>query len=131
MAESLFKWHSTRFKSALQRKKDELLTAKAYEVLQNARHNIVTNGQVDTGYLHDSGYIDTEVVSTHGSIPTETVTLSSRTGQQVQRRGAETVPPRRRDEAIVGFSAEYAIHPELENSYLWRAVEQAASEGKE
>ena len=50
--------------------------------------------------------------------------LSTKTGRMVKRESGPIVQPT--DGVHVGVAAEYGIYPELENSYLYRAIEQVA-----
>ncbi len=46
------------------------------------------------------------------------------------RSSSYTIPPEK-GEAIVGFSAEYAIYQELRNSFLYRAAERVRGDDAE
>ena len=123
------KWYFGDVKRAFQPQIDKYVDAKAQRVVEHGQDNIQANDQIDTGFMRDSGYVVSAVRNTHDSVGLNEVRLSSRTGEYVERQRADAPPPNRGDDVIAGFSADYTIDQELENSFLWRGVEQVAAEG--
>lgn len=123
------RWYFDEVKRAFKPKIDKLLDAKAQRVVEQAQDNIQTNDQIDTGYMRDSGYVVSALRNTHNNVGLNEVRLSSRTGEYVDRSRAEAPPPSRGNDVIAGIAADYAIDQELKNSFLWRGVEQVATEG--
>lgn len=99
------------------------LDALATAIEDQAQQNIEDNDQIDTGFLHSSSYVITPLVDTFPNVPVGGQYVSGKTGFSVYRFST-TKPPRTpgKKSAIVGFAAEYALYPELQNSYLYRAV---------
>lgn len=122
------KWYFNDVKRAFKPQIDKVLDDKAQRIIEHGQDNIQANDQIDTGYMRDSGYVVSALRNTHDSVSLNEVRLSSRTGEYVERQRADAPPPSRGDEVIAGFSADYTIDQELENSFLWRGVEQTAAE---
>lgn len=79
------------------------------------KRNISDNGQIDTGFMLNSVFSLTSDGSSYNPSSMD---------------GKTAVPPPALDDdtAIVGVAANYAIHNEVRNSFLYRAAEQVAGE---
>ena len=83
----------------------------AFRVIARGQHNIVSNGQVDTSNMLNSGYI-----------------VSPNQNTYVSRK--KRVPARTagEGEAVAGFSVEYALAQEVRKPFFYPAVEVVAGE---
>jgi hypothetical protein len=90
----------------------------------NAKQNIVANNQVDTGFMVNSVYA---ITSKGHDLSAASGEYANRSGQMVHRDAgdAQSVDE---GEAAIACAAEYAIHQEMRNSFLYRALEQLANE---
>jgi hypothetical protein len=96
----------------------QVLARIALQVEGQAKVNIQANGQIDTGFMLNSGYTVTDDESTYAEALAK---ASSRNpeGEMVQQVALpEGVG------AAVAFGAEYAVFQELIESFLYRALEQ-------
>lgn len=121
MASSL-KWYDSNVKRTIRLQAQQGLTRVALLVRRQARRNITENNQVDTKHLWNSIYVATPEKVT--PIPADGEYRSLKTGRMQHRESVAVVQPA--DGAVVGAAASHSIYPELENSYLFRAVEQVA-----
>lgn len=101
------------------------LEAVAARVDALAKQNIITNDQVDTGFMANSVYFATGNVSsyTDGS-----GTLTDKNGNLVERDMAPEAPLPSEYRALVCIGANYAIFQEMENPFLYPALVQVAGE---
>ena len=111
-------WYEQEFEAAIGDTEAEVLDRAAMQCLGHARVNIRNNGQIDTGFMVNSGYVVTANQDGYGSVPVA--------GQGARQRAPEA--PRGEHEAIVAFAAEYAIYQELRRSFLYRALTQTTRE---
>ena len=106
-----------RVKGATQRALNEL----AAQVETAAKINIQANGQIDTGAMLNSTYMVTPGASTYAQ---------ALTGAMVRRPdvtlGPEAQLPGGQLAAAVACGVEYAIYQEMQNSFLYRGLEQVA-----
>ena len=116
------KWFAERVKREVRKLGQRGVENVAYGVREQARRNLDENGQVDTHFLRNSIYVATPTKTS--PIPPDGEYLSLKTGKIVHRKSGPIVQPT--DGAYVGVAAEYAIYPELKNSYLYQALEQVA-----
>lgn len=124
------KWYGPMVKKEVDILTGKLLGAVADAVLAQAQDNIEQNDQVDTGFMLDSGYVIAPYINTHGNRRPDGTYTRSKTGYNVAR-SAEPQPPRRdKKTALVGFSADYTIYPELARSFLWRALGEIDAEAE-
>lgn len=121
MAKSL-KWFASNVKATFSKEAQQGLLRVGLLVRRQARRNLTENGQNDTKFLWNSIYVATP--ETRTTIAPDGRYLSTKTGQMVKREAGPIVQPA--EGVHVGVAAEYGIYPELENSYLYRAVEQVA-----
>lgn len=119
---SSLKWYASNVKATFKRPIQDGLTNVAMLVRRQARRNLTVNGQNDTKFLWNSLYVATPERVTQ--IAPDGDYLSAKTGRMVRREAGQVVQPT--EGAHVGVAADYAIYPELENSYLYRAIEQVA-----
>lgn len=119
---SSLKWFASNVKATFKRPIQDGLTNIGMLVRRQARRNLTENNQVDTKFLWNSIYVATP----------EKVTQIAADGEYLARKSGK-IEPRQSGPIVqpsigvhVGVAAEYGIYPELENSYLYRAIEQVA-----
>jgi hypothetical protein len=100
-----------------------LLGALAQQVVGQAKVNIQANDQIDTGFLINSGYAVSEEGSTYSDTYSDGEYTGQKSGQTSEHAKEPEVLPAE-GEAIAAFGANYAIHQEVRNSFLYRALEQ-------
>lgn len=90
-------------------------------ILEQARQNIDANNQKVTGAMRASGYMVTPLESTYPQAVAEAAALNPK---------ALILPPLEPGdgEATVSFGVNYAIYPELQQSYLQAAGETMAAQ---
>lgn len=98
----------------------ESLKALALDIEGRAKVIVQQNGQIDTGFMLNTGYSGWEGGNNHGTIWPSGAYTSAKQGATVQRdaAGPETV----NQGAFVHFAALYAIWQELKRSFLYRAA---------
>lgn len=103
------------------------LSAVAARIEGQAKINIVGNDQVDTGFMLNTVYHVGADGSTYGQANGSGY-YTNQEGQQVKRQMAPqaALPPNA--EALVAVGANYAIFQELQDSFLYKALTQVASE---
>lgn len=117
-------WYGEQILLRIEDATQEMLDELALLGEGKAKENVVANDQVDTGFMMNAVY----AVTSKGD------DLSARSGEYVNRAGEtvhrEAVAPRGVGDAqaAIACAAEYAIHQEMRNSYLFRALEQVAGE---
>jgi hypothetical protein len=117
---SSLKWYASNVKATFERPIQDGLTNVAMLTRRQARRNLTENGQIDTKFLWNGVYVATPDKVT--SIPPDGKYRSLKTGYMVRREAGPIVQPK--DSAYVGVAAAYAIYLELQNSFLYRALEQ-------
>jgi hypothetical protein len=122
------KWNDAKIKKDVLSTMDVNLDFLALDILEKAQDNIEANNQIDTGFLHRSGYVITAVRDTFQNTPPAGEYTSMKTGHKAFRYAAVRPPSRRKGQAIVGFAANYAIYPEIDQSYLFLAVDQVSAD---
>lgn len=115
-------WKGAQAKPAIRRATAGKLTQVALEVRTQARRNLTENGQRDTDFLWETIYVATP--ARHTPVPPDGKYLSHKTGRMVARNAVSIQHPK--EGAHVGVAADYGLYPELENSYLYRALTQVA-----
>jgi hypothetical protein len=116
------KWFDSNVKRTIRLQGQQGIARVAMLVRRQARRNLTENGQNDTKFLHNSIYVATPDKVT--PVAPDGRYLSTKTGKMVERKSGPIVQPT--DGAHVGVAAEYGIYPELENSFLYRAIGQVA-----
>jgi hypothetical protein len=124
------KWYGPTAKKEVDILTGKILGVVADAVLAQAQDNIEQNDQVDTGFMLDSGYVIAPYANTHGNRRPDGTYTSSKTGYNVARSAEPQPPSRDRKAAVVGFSADYTIYPELSRSFLWRALGEIDAEAE-
>jgi hypothetical protein len=119
---SSLKWYASNVKAAFKRPIADGLTNVAMLTRRQARRNLTENGQVDTKFLWNSIYVATPSKTT--DIPPDGKYLSTKTGYMVKRESGPVVQPT--EGAHVGVAADYGVYVELDNSFLYRAIDQVA-----
>jgi hypothetical protein len=119
---SSLKWYASNVKATFKRPIQDGLTNVGMLVRRQARRNLTENGQNDTKFLWNSIYVATPDKVTQ--VAPDGTYLSTKTGKMVKRESGPIVQPA--EGVHVGVAAEYGIYPELENSYLYRAIDQVA-----
>lgn len=121
MAASL-KWYDSNVKKVISKEAQVGLTRVAMLTRRQARRNITENDQIDTKHLWNTIYVATPTEIT--DIPPDGEYLSRRTGRMEHRESGPIVQPQ--DGAHVGAAASHAIYVELQQSFLYRAIDQVA-----
>lgn len=121
MPDSL-KWFASNVKATFKRPIADGLTNVAMLVRRQARRNLTVNRSNDTKFLWNSIYVATPEKQT--PIAPDGKYLSTKTGRMVERKSGPIVQPT--DGAHVGVAAEYGIYVELDQPFLYPAVEQVA-----
>jgi len=119
---SSLKWYASNVKGVTMAEANEKLWPLGMLVRRQARRNITENGQIDTKFLWNSIYVAAPNKRTQ--TPAEGMYQSTKTGKMVKRESGPIVQPR--TGVHVGVGADYGVYPELENSYLYRAIEEVA-----
>jgi len=118
-------WYGERVILRVKGASREILSRLALQGSQFAVENIQANNQIDTGFMMGSVY---SVAPGSGTSPTwPSGEYLDKSGKTVTREGGAPVGAGP-DESAFGCVAEYAIHQEMANSFLYRALEQLVSD---
>lgn len=98
---------------------DEFVSRIAFQVEVEAK----VGAPVDTGFMRNAIYSVTPLGQ--GEPPASGKYRSSVEGRMVERRSASRVPGLGPGEAAVHAAAEYTIFVEMEEAFIWRALELA------
>jgi hypothetical protein len=113
-------WYGDQVQVQIGQATRQALLAIGYQIEAQAKVNITNNGQVDTGFMLNSVYTtDGANGSTYG--PAE----RNAGARNPDVSMAPEVDPGE-GAVAVAVGAEYAIHQETRNSFLYRAAEQVA-----
>ena len=123
MAQAKVDWYGDEVYLLLEEATAEALEAAAFSVEGKAKMNIVANDQIDTGFMLNSVYAAGQENSTY-----QNAASSARSQNPQAKMLSEEAVPGDGVTALVAVGAEYAIFQELKNSFLYRALEQEASE---
>lgn len=129
MAKPQINWYENDVRLVVEDASAEMVSQLAFQTLGQAQINIQQNGQIDTGFLLNSGYVVSERDDTFGNTDPSGAYQSRKTGDMVQRQRVDQAARPDEGGAVVGFAAEYAIYQEMQNTYLYRALEQVAAQG--
>lgn len=129
MAKPQINWYENDVRLVVEDASAEMVSQLAFQTLGQAQINIQQNGQIDTGFLLNSGYVVSERDDTFGNTDPSGAYQSRKTGDTVQRQRVDQAARPDEGGAVVGFAAEYAIYQEMQNTYLYRALEQVAAQG--
>lgn len=112
-------WNDRAFKARLRRASRQVVAELAYWIEAQAKANIVANNQVDTGFMLNSVYAVGPDGDSHYSQAQSAAQI------QAEREMGAEIRPDDNDSAVVAVGAGYAIYQEADNSFLYRALEQA------
>ncbi len=123
---------SRRIKKVVAAASDDLLTRLALQVAGQTKANIVANDQVDTGFMLNTVYTLTpDGKSTYGETWESGNYLGRKTGEMEARDKVFEPAAPEENEALIGVAADYAVFQEIENSFLFRALEQVLGQAAE
>ena len=125
MAKGKVNWYTEDVILKLMDTSQRGLEAVAARVDGLAKINIVANDQVDTGFMVNSVYFATEKDSTYRD---DSGTQVNREGNFVEREMAPEAELPADYVALVCVGANYAIHQEMAQPFLYPALVQAAAE---
>lgn len=109
-------WYGDDVKLIVDDAAQDVLVRTAFQVEGQAKANIQANGQIDTGFMLNSGYTTAPGINGHSA---------AQANARAQNPDGVMAPPYRvNDGAAVHFGAEYTIYQELANSFLYRALDQ-------
>jgi len=131
MAKAKVKLHLDHVMLRVEGATDEVLHAVALQVEGTAKRNIVSNDQVDTGFMLNSIYTESEVGSTFGQAWRPGTYPSRRTGDMKEMDAAPKARlPRLFSAALVHVAAVYAIYQEMMEPFLRPAAQEVAGYSK-
>ena len=108
---------------------DETVRGAAFQTLNYAKLNIQRNGQIDTSFMWNSGYVRTHKgESSYQQTHSSGARISRKTGELVERDRAPEQPLPNGVGALVAFGAVYAFWQELQQPFLYPALEQTQRE---
>jgi len=122
-------WYGDDVQLRIMNASQKALFAIAQQVIDQAKMNITDNGQVDTGFMRNSGYAADPDQSTYSDIGSSG-TYASDAGGIVDRQAAQEVeiPTAGGPVAIAAFAADYALYQEVATPFLYPALEQVKSD---
>jgi hypothetical protein len=121
------RWYGAQVNRAISADAARVLDRVAFSIEAQAKVNITDNAQVDTGFMRNSVYTVSAQRNTFASVDATGNYQSRKTGRTVQRAATPNPPDPPEGGAIVGVAAEYAIWQELQQAFLWPAVESVAT----
>jgi hypothetical protein len=119
-------WRGREVMLILEKATADALEAAAFSVEGKAKQNIVANDQVDTGFMLNSVYAIGQ-----GSKGLDNYQKASSQAGGKNPDGKmlnKEQPPDDGLTALVAVGAEYAIYQEIQNSFLYRALEQEVAD---
>lgn len=119
-------WYIEDVRLAVANATSEMLRAVALQVEGQTKINITENGQVDTGFMRSSTYVSGLGLSDYGETQPSGVYMSEKTGATGERRIMPEVLDAGEGAIAVVVGAEYAIHQEMRDSFLYRGAEMVA-----
>lgn len=126
-AKSKVNWYGEKVRLHFEEITRRGLEAVAAEIAGRAMINITDNNQVDTGFMRNSVYFATEEGSSYNETDKDGLHLN-RLGELVEREMAPEAPLPEEYAALVCVGANYAIFQEMDNPFLYPALEQVAAE---
>lgn len=118
-------WYERDVMLVINEATEEMLRAVALQVEGQSKINIEENGQVDTGFMRSSVYVSGLGLSSYDETLPSGVYGSSKSGEPGERRIMPEVLDAGEGIAVV-VGAEYAIHQEMRDSFLYRGAEMVA-----
>lgn len=113
-------WYTQDLLLAVDAATDELLTKLAFYTEGEAK----VGARVDTGFMRNTIYTIAPAASTRSGV-WATGKYQNKAGDLVSRRVVDSAPPLAPHTAAVHCAAEYAIYREIQDSFLYRALEAA------
>ena len=113
-------WFGDQVNKIIYRQAQKAVEALAYDVRENARKNLDEGDHNDTYFLRNSVYVATP--NGHSPIHPDGTYTSTKGNGQVRRESGEIVTVSKG--AFVGAAASYALYVELEDPFLFRAIEE-------
>jgi hypothetical protein len=125
VANAQVNWYGDKVLLIVQKATKAVLWKLALQGEKMAKENVQANNQIDTGFMLNTIY--SEGPGMPPSDVWESGVYTDKSGNAVERRGGTPtlVSP---EHAAVGCVAEYAIYQEMQNSFLYRAMEQLVDE---
>ena len=122
-------WYGDQVRLELRDATSEGLYQLAQHIAGLAKQNIVSNGQVDTGFLLNSVYAAGKDASTYNETDSSGAYFGNDGPAQHKERAAEVDLPDTGGQpvAIVAVAAEYALYQEAAQPFLYPAVERGAT----
>lgn len=110
-------WYGNDVKATLRGAVADIMAKAAFQVEGQAKANIVANGQVDTGFMLNSVYAITGRGSNYGQAR---AAAEGRNPEAVMGPQASLIDGA---SAAVGVGASYAAFQEIQQSFLYRALQ--------
>lgn len=120
MANATVRWFADAAHNFVHQRAQKAIEALAYDVRDNARKNLEEGDHIDTHFLYNSVYVATP--NGHSPIHPSGTYTSTKGNGQVRRDNGEIVSVGRG--AFVGAAASYALYVELDDPFLFRAIEE-------
>lgn len=120
-------WYENKVRVEVDRITRRGLLAIAHQIEGQTKVNITDNGQVETGFLRNSVYVTGLGESSYGQANQSGEYTSQKSGDVVERELAPEISNDDKSVAIVA-GANYAIYQEMEDSFLFRALEQVVGQ---
>lgn len=117
------RWFGPRVETKVRDVSRQAMRETALHIMGQAMAEIRANGQIDTGFMLNSGYV---VAKGMGDTYAEAVAAA-------KSRAPNTMAPRaplKNADALVAFGADYAIWQELKNSFLGAGAQKAIGDPK-
>lgn len=108
----------------------QALEAVAFHIEGEAKQNIITNDQVDTGFMVNTVYVKSEAVNTYEATKEDGLYTGQKSGAErtVQKAPEATLPAD--VDVLVAIGADYAIFQELLNPFLYPALVSVSQQAK-
>ena len=120
MAEGTVNWYEEDALLAIDNATDEMVTSLAFLVEGYAK----VEAKVDTGFMRNAIYTIPAASSPRDKGPASGTFQSGKTGEMVERRRVNEVPKLPERTAAVHAAAEYTIYREMEDQFLYKALEK-------
>lgn len=101
---------------------DKALFQLGFQIVARAQTQIQGNGQIDTGFMLNSGYVASRDASTYAGAGAQAGAAADRVLAPEQRPGQDDV------RAVVVFGANYSIYQENKASFLFAGAERAVAD---
>jgi hypothetical protein len=121
------KWYGPKVLKLLNQSLNQAQDRIARRLAENTQQNIIDNNQVRTGFLGASVYVVSASGSTYDRTWEPGEYFDIKAGEMASRDKAPEVEPAKGN-ALMGVAADYAMDPEMDNSFAFRSVDQVAGE---